>query len=98
MSRADVHRIQLELPKAWLPELEALAKSEDRSRHYLILQMIRSSLDAAANGSGPAVKVEPGRVFINGDQIPKKPAASSSSAPNQLGMKDVTPRLKKASS
>jgi len=45
MTKEPTHRIQIEVPKSWLPELAAITEAEQRSRHNVILRLIRQGLD-----------------------------------------------------
>jgi hypothetical protein len=68
MARAKgTHRILLEVPTDWLPELAAAAEEEQRSRHKVMLRFVRQGLDAriiekrmaSAVKNGAAIRVQP---------------------------------------
>jgi metal-responsive CopG/Arc/MetJ family transcriptional regulator len=44
MSEAK-HRVLVEVPESWLPELEQAAKKRFTSRHSVLLQAVRQFLD-----------------------------------------------------
>ncbi len=41
----NTHRILVEVPKEWLPELKAASERRFTSRHSFILRAIRAALD-----------------------------------------------------
>jgi metal-responsive CopG/Arc/MetJ family transcriptional regulator len=41
----ETHRVIVELPKSWLPELEEISTAERRSRHSQILQFIEQGIE-----------------------------------------------------
>jgi hypothetical protein len=62
----EIHRIQLEVPKSWLPKLEEIARVERRSRHAQILRFIELGIQYHEVLKNSAV-VEEGRRIARGE-------------------------------
>jgi len=49
MASYSTKRVQVDFPESWIPEIDHEKEIEDRSRHNMILRLVREALDARAS-------------------------------------------------